>query len=204
MSKKKKRGGLFSTLRDLVVIVVIAVVMAWALTTWVVQPYEIPSGSMEDTIDIGDRVLSEKLTSRASDPEPGDIVTFTCWEDPWTEDLYTSVDDASTDVQGRLEEKVLIKRVIATGGQTVDIRDGSVWVDGVELDEDYTDGAVTEELSGSDITFPYAVPDDEVWVMGDNRTNSKDSRFFGSISKESLTGRAVFRYWPVDSIGMLE
>ena len=201
---KKKRGGILASFRDLIVIVVVAVAMAWALTTWVVQPYEIPSGSMEDTIAIGDRVLSEKVTARASDPEAGDIVTFTCWEDPWTEDLYVDAADADESTQGRLEEKVLIKRVIATGGQTVDIRDGSVWVDGTELAEAYTDGAATEELAGSDIEFPYEVPDGEIWVMGDNRANSKDSRFFGSIPTSSLTGRAVFRYWPVDSIGVLE
>lgn len=202
--KKSKSGGCLKNLLELVGVIVVAVILAWAITTYVVQPYEIPSGSMEDTIEIGDRVLSEKVTGHVDDPQIGDIVTFTTYEDPLTEDLYTHKTDASAEVQSRLEEKVLIKRVIATEGQVVDLQDGAVYVDGEQLVESYTDGAVTEELSGSDIIFPYTVQEGEVWVMGDNRTNSKDSRFFGGVPVDSITGHAVFCYWPLDRIGPLQ
>ena len=97
---------------------------------------------------------------------------------------------------------MLIKRVIATGGQTVDLRDGVVYVDGVPLDEPYTQGKPSNDLN-SGITYPYTVPEGHVWVMGDNRTNSADSRAFGAIPLESVTGHAVLRYWPLDRIGTL-
>ena len=203
MAEGKKKGGCLRSVIEFVVVIVVACIMAYLLTTYVVQPYEIPSGSMEDTIEIGDRVLSEKVTSHATDPQAGDIVTFICYEDPYNEDLYTHKTDASADVQQRLEEKVLIKRVIATAGQVVDIQDGYVYVDGEKLEEDYTDGAVTEQLEGSSIIFPYTVPDDEIWVMGDNRTNSKDSRFFGGVPVSSVTGRAIVCYWPFSRMGTL-
>ena len=97
---------------------------------------------------------------------------------------------------------MLIKRVIATGGQTVDLRDGAVYVDGVRLDEPYTQGKPSNDLN-SGIQYPYVVPEGYVWVMGDNRTNSADSRAFGAVNMEDITGRAVFRYWPLDRIGTL-
>ena len=103
-----------------------------------------------------------------------------------------------------LEEVELVKRVVATAGQTVDIVDGAVYVDGEPLEEDYVDGALTEELAGSGIEFPCTVPEGELWVMGDNRTNSTDSRWFGSVPVESVTGRVFFCYWPWDRIGVVE
>ena len=92
------------------------------------------------------------------------------------------------------------------GGQTVDLIEGVVYVDGVALDEPYTQGEPTAPLktaSGVDILYPYTVPEGEIWVMGDNRMNSADSRYFGSIDEESVSGRAVAIYWPLDHIGVL-
>ena len=100
---------------------------------------------------------------------------------------------------------MLIKRVIAVGGQTVDLRDGAVYVDGEKLDEPYTEGKQSKPLSNSNgITYPYKVPEGEIWVMGDNRTNSLDSRVFGSVPVENVTGHAFWRYWPLSSFGSLE
>lgn len=166
---------------EILIIIVVAVGLATLFTRFVMQPYEIPSGSMEQTIEVGDRIFSEKVSYAFGEPKQGDIVTF---EDPAD------------------SERVLIKRVIATGGQTVDLRDGVVYVDGVPLDEPYTLGKPSNDLN-SGIEYPYTVPDGCVWVMGDNRTNSADSRAFGSITLDSITGRAVLRYWPLDRIGTL-
>lgn len=168
-----------------IVTIAIIVTVAWGLRTFVFQAYEIPSGSMEDTIMTGDMVFSEKLTYYGSEPQRGDIVTF---KDP------------------EIPSRTLIKRVIATGGETVQLIDGKVYVDGVDLDEPYTDGKETWPLTsryGAAITYPYTVPEGELWVMGDNRTNSQDSRYFGSIPVSSVTGKAIFTYWPLDSIGAL-
>ena len=173
------------TIISLLVMVAFIFGLSWALRTFVFQPYEIPSGSMETTIMTGDMVFSEKVSYYLRDPAPGDIVTF---QDP--------------EIPGR----VLIKRCIAVGGQTVDLVDGRVVVDGVALDEPYTRGLPSEPLKtalGVEISYPCTVPAGHLWVMGDNRTNSNDSRYFGAIDESTLTGRAALVYWPFSNFGLL-
>lgn len=175
------KGSPIRAVIEVVAIIVVAVVLALFITTFVAQPYEIPSGSMEDTIEIGDRIFSEKISPDYYNPEQGDIVTF--------KDVTNS-------------SRVLIKRVVATGGQTVNLVDGKVYVDGVALNEPYTQGKPSYDLN-SGIVYPYTVPDGYIWVMGDNRTNSSDSRAFGAIPLGNITGHAFFRYWPLNRIGSL-
>lgn len=167
-------------------IIVVSAVLVWAIQAFVARPYRVPSGSMLETIQLNDYVLSEKVTLYASSPQRGQVVTF--------------LDPADSDT-------TLIKRVIATGGQTVDLRHGSVYVDGVELDEPYTDGKpsypLASTLDDQDISYPYTVPDDCLWVMGDNRTNSADSRYFGAVPVSSVTGHACLIYWPPRDFGGL-
>ena len=163
----------------LIIIVCVVLGLSFVLRTFVYQAYAIPSGSMETTIMTNDLVFTEKVTYRMHEPEAGDIVTFADPSDP---------------------ERTLIKRVIATEGQTVDLIDGSVYVDGVKLTEPYTNGLPSNPLS-SRVTFPYEVPEGMLWVMGDNRTNSSDSRVFGAIPISSVTGKAIFTIWPPDRIG---
>ena len=179
--------GFLRTVLSVLVLVVLVVLLSWGLRTFVFQAYEIPSGSMEETIMPGDMVFSEKITYYGSDPAPGDIVTF---QDPDPE-------------QGG---RILIKRVIAVGGQTVDLVDGKVVVDGVALDEPYTQGKASEPLNPApdvDVSYPFTVPEGRLWVMGDNRTNSQDSRYFGAIKESSVTGHAVLVYWPFQNFGAL-
>ena len=163
----------------------IAVAVGLLVKTFVATPYVVPTGSMRDTIVEGDTLLGERVSLYFGDPEAGDIVTF----------------------DSPLDGETLIKRVIAVGGQTVDLVDGSVYVDGERLDEPYTEGKPSYSLSdlpGSvGIEYPYEVPEGCVWVMGDNRTDSKDSRYFGAVSVDDVTSRALFIYWPLDHIGAL-
>lgn len=177
----KKKTSPFRLIVEVIIIVFVAIGLATVFTRYVMQPYEIPSASMEHTIEIGDRVFSEKVSYLFGDPKQGDIITFTDPSDP---------------------NRVLIKRVIATAGQTVDLVDGDLYVDGVLMDEPYTNGEPSYDLH-SDIRYPYTVPEGYVWVMGDNRTNSADSRAFGPVSLDSVTGRAVVKYWPLERIGLL-
>ncbi len=170
---------------SVVTTIIVIILLSWGLRAFVFQAYEIPSGSMEDTIMTGDMVFSEKVSYYFGEPAYKDIVTFA---DP------------------EIPSRTLIKRVIATGGQTVDLKDGDVYVDGKRLDEPYTDGKPSYPLTtayGTSIVYPYTVPEGEIWVMGDNRTNSQDSRYFGAIPISNVTGKAAFIYWPIDSIAVL-
>lgn len=163
----------------------LALVLAVLVRTFVIEPYKIPTGSMEQTIQVGDRVIGEKVSYRFRDPQPGEIVTFLREQDGHTD--------------------TLIKRVIAVGGQTVDLRDGAVYVDGVALDEPYVGGQPTLPLQGGDlpIAYPYTVPEGYLWVMGDNRTNSRDSRAIGPIRVEDVTSHAVVIFWPPEDIATI-
>ena len=183
---RKEPSRSTGVLLSIVLIVAIVVAVTFLLRMFVFVPYEIPSGSMEDTIIPGDMVFSEKISYYMREPEQGDIVTFIDPEDP---------------------KRTLIKRVIALEGQVVDLQNGIVYVDGVPLDEPYTDGKeswpLVKTAPGVDITYPYTVPEDHIWVMGDNRTSSQDSRYFGAVPIDSVTGRAAVVYWPIDHFGAL-
>ena len=175
-----------SNLIHYVVVIAIAVAVALLVRTYVVEPFIVPTGSMLPTIQLGDRLIGEKVTYMTRDPEAGDIVTF-----------YSPVEG----------DTILIKRVIAVGGQTVDLRDGCVYVDGQKLDESYTHGKATYPLDSTavegGISYPYTVPDGYVWVMGDNRTNSADSRYFGAVPVSNITSKALFIFWPLSDASML-
>lgn len=182
-----KARSLIREVVDVAIIVALAFGIAYVVRTFVMQPFEIPSSSMVDTIQVGDRVFSERLSYYSGSPRQGDIITFTNPGDP---------------------SQTLIKRVVATEGQTVDLVDGVVYVDGTRLDEPYTEGKPSEpldqQLDGVEIAYPYTVPMGHVWVMGDNRTNSADSRYFGAVDVSTISGRAFFTYWPLSHIGKLE
>lgn len=173
-------GGIDLSVRhwllETLVVAIIALVLGAGIKAFVVQPFLIPSGSMEPTLRVGDRVLADKLVYRFRQPRQGDIVVF------------LAPASASTDY---------IKRVIAVGGQSVDVRDGVVYVDGKRIIEPYTHGQV--DLPGT-VPLPTKVPAGEVWLMGDNRTQSEDSRWFGPQPVSRIVGRAVCVYWPLGHI----
>ncbi len=164
---------------ETLLMIALAFLLAQGIKTFVVQPFVIPTGSMEPTIMSGDRVLAEKISLRFRPPAHGEIVVF---DDP----------------TGRHPQ--LIKRVIAVGGETVDITAGEVIVDGQPLDEPYISGRVTE---AGTVALPVTLDEDEVWLMGDNRPNSGDSRFMDTIPDSMIRGRAFAIYWPVDRISFL-
>ena len=165
---------------ELLLMVALAFALAAAIRTWVVQPYVIPSGSMIPTIELQDRVIANKFIYHFTEPKRGDIVVL--------DDPTGSVD-------------TLIKRVVGLGGETVDILDGKVLIDGEVLDEPYTHGLPTEPMT---LEMPYHIPEGSVWLMGDYRTNSADSRVFGAVPLSEVKGRAIFRFWPIDRIGTME
>jgi signal peptidase I len=169
-------------------VIVGAVAVALAIKVTSIQAFYIPSKSMVPTLEVGDRVLVNKWSYRVHDVNRGDIVVF---ERP---------DGETSDI------KDLIKRVIALPGETVTIADNHVMIDGHVLDEPYLpEGTLTQAVGTYPCppTDPCKIPEGDVWFMGDNRTDSKDSRYFGPVPESKIVGRAFFRLWPVDRIGAL-
>ena len=185
LAPEPERGGFLSRNGWILGAVACAAVLALFIRTFVATAYYVPSGSMLETIHEGDLLMGERVTLAFDPPSQGDVVIF---ESP-------------------LDGQALIKRVIAVEGQTVDLVDGVVYVDGEPLDEPYTEGRPTHSLSdlagSAGIEYPYTVPEGHVWVMGDNRTNSKDSRYFGPVAVEDVSSRALFIYWPIWHAGLL-
>jgi signal peptidase I len=175
----KGRSPLRNTV-EWVVIIGAALLAAIGIKTYLIQAFYIPSASMEHTLNIQDRVLVNKLSYRLHDVHRGDIVVF---ERP------------PNDV-GQIRD--LIKRVVALSGETVEAHDGTVYVDGRPLREPYLEqGVTTAEFP------PKRIPDGYIWVMGDNRGNSSDSRVFGAIRESTIIGRAFIRVWPLTALGLL-
>lgn len=166
-------------LAELVVLVGLAFVLAQGIKTFIVQPFMIPSGSMEPTLDIGDRVLVNKFVYRFTTPHRGDVVVF---------------------LAPRSQNMDYIKRVVAVAGDKVDIVNGRVVVNGRVANEPYIHGKRSDIGSK---TMPLIVPKGEVFLMGDNRTNSTDSRWFGPQPVKRILGKVFGIYWPVTHVGAL-
>ena len=155
----------------------VSVVAALLLKTFAVPIFAIESGSMLPTLDVGDRVLVNKLSYVLDDVERGDIVVF--------------------DRPSGAGVDPLIKRVVAVEGEVVEARNGVVLVDGRVLAEDYLfDGDTSDFL-------PTVVPRGHVWVMGDDRESSRDSRWFEAVPEDEIIGRAFMTVWPLSDLGSL-
>jgi len=164
---------------ELVEIVLIAFALSWVLRTYVIEARKIPTGSMLPTIQLNDRVIVDKFFFKEfGHLSPGDVVVFRPPPSAHaTEDF--------------------IKRIVGLPGDKLEIRNHKTYVNGKEVYEPY----VTDQ-SKNDFG-PVVVPKDSVFVMGDNRNNSDDSRVWGFLPIQNITGRTLFRYWPVDHLGAL-
>ena len=194
------------TLRELPLLLVVALTIAFLVKTFLAQAFYIPSGSMIPQLELYDRVVVSKLAYKLHDPNRGDIVVFDApeaggfrKEQPernGLERLLHSVGERIGVVQPSTDE--FIKRVVALPGETVEGRDGKVYVDGRELREPYlAPGTVTDAFP------PQTVPKGRLWVMGDNRGHSADSRRFGPVPEDTVVGRAVVRVWPPSRMAFL-
>jgi len=182
-----RRGG---ALAEWVLVIVGAVVLAVVVKVFLLQAFYIPSLSMYPTLHEGDRVLVNKLSYRLHDVNRGDIVVF---ERPATE-TSSNIPD-------------LIKRVVGLPGESVVIEDGVVYVDNQRIDESYLPAGTVTSVTSAPYKCtrqaPCVVPPGSVWVMGDNRADSKDSRYFGPIPESTIVGRAFVRVWPFGRFGLL-
>ncbi len=202
--------------QEAMILAVVAFLAVWFVTAFVARSFSIPSASMEDTLQIGDRVLVERITPRLGTIERGDIVVF-----DGTDSFSPEIDASSSGNSvtralapvtsvlglGPARETDFIKRVIGVGGDRVSCCDeqGRVSVNGQALDEAY----VRSGDSPSDISFDVIVPQGRIWVMGDHRAASADSRSHlgdpggGTVSEDRVVGRAFLLTWPLARIGRL-
>jgi signal peptidase I len=171
-----KRGG--GVVEFLVILLISFALVFGFVRPFVVEAFYIPSESMIPTLRVGDRVLVNKFIYRFTEPERGDIVVF-------------------ESVEGGGED--LIKRVVAVPEDTISVRRGKVVLNGEPRREPY----VNRRYPDRSFSPPTTVPRGHVFVMGDNRANSRDSRFFGPVPKKKIEGEAFLRFWPPDRIGGL-
>jgi signal peptidase I len=163
--------------RDVVGTILPAVLIALAIHVFLAQATRVYGQSMQPNLHTNERLVVEKLSYRFHGPRRGDVVVL---HDP----------------SGGSE--LLIKRVIGLPGERVTIADGQVFIDGVALEEEYLD----QETQGNGRSW--LVPPLQIFVMGDNRQASRDSRSFGTVGRDQIIGRALFRYWPLNEIGILK
>lgn len=208
----ESRAKAASLVKEILVLVVVALLAAFMVRTFLFQAFYIPSASMGcagcpvHTLEIDDKVVVSKLSYRLHEPRRGDVVVFEC---PPQATCATR-QGSSNPVGGALRflgERVglvppstedYIKRVIALPDERVEGRDGRIYIDGKLLVEPYLPTAVVTGDFG-----PVIVPPDHVWVMGDNRQNSGDSRVFGAVDRDAIVGRTILRLLPVTRTAFL-
>ncbi len=161
----------------------IALVLALLVRVLIAEPRYIPSDSMVPTLEVGDRLVIEKISYRLRLPLRGDIVVF----DP----------PAQLQQLGFTSDQAFIKRVVGEPGQTVQVHNGYVLINGIPLQEPYIAQPPAYEME------PVVVPEGEFFVMGDNRNNSNDSHVWGFLPKENIIGRAAFRFYPLRRAGVI-
>lgn len=174
---------LLVTVLDIIQSFVISLVAYILIFHFVAQPQRVVSVSMLPTFVEGDRLIVEKISYRLGDPARGHVVVFRY---PENEDI------------------ILIKRIIGLPGETITIREGAVYINETRIEEAYTkEQNATNAGSTIEEDKPFVIPANEYVVMGDNRTQSGDSRIWGTVSIQNIIGKAFFRFWPINSTGFV-
>lgn len=220
--KEKHQTEPKSHWRELIETLVTAVILAFGIRTFVAEARYIPSSSMEETLQINDRLIIEKVTYRFNDPERRDIVVFNA---PPTAAI------CSGSLNAPPPKDAFIKRIVGLPGDTVEFKNAQVFINGQVLDEPYivqdsnnpaaietlipinsvllppdvTKDLMTDEPAQGFVERPVKVtiPQSAYLVMGDNRNNSCDSRYWGFVPRENLIGKAFVRFWPLPRVGVL-
>ena len=171
------------SLRENLILITIALVLAFFIRTFIAEPRYIPSDSMLPTLETGDRLVIEKISYRFTSPKFGDIVVF---QPP-----------PELQRRGYSQDQAFIKRIIGTPGDTLKIDDGKVYLNGNILQENYIKEPPLQAFQ------LVRVPQNQYFMMGDNRNDSNDSRYWGFLPKKNMIGNAIFRFWPPGRIGTM-
>ena len=182
-ANKLAPSKVWHSLRENLILITIALVLAFLIRTFIAEPRYIPSDSMLPTLHTGDRLVIEKISYRFNSPKFGDIVVF---QPP--EELQR---------RGYPPDQAFIKRIIGTPGDTLKIDGGKVYINNKILQEDYIKEPPLQPFS------PIKVPPNQYFMMGDNRNDSNDSRYWGFLPKQNMIGKATFRFWPFDRVGTI-
>jgi signal peptidase I len=203
------RKSVAGSLLELVVIVAIALGLALLIQAFVVKPYRIPSASMEPTLGINQRILVNRIGTHLFSPHVGDIIVFhppadysRCADPAEGENNAGQDATRACDVtQSRVASVTFVKRVVGLPGDHLSIRNGHVIRNGVPEKDPY----IVPCQGGGACNFPASitVPRGDYYMMGDNRPDSEDSRFWGPVPRAWIIGKAFFTYWPPDRIGFL-
>jgi signal peptidase I len=196
--QQKSRGSLI----ELVTIVAVALGLALGIQAFLVKPFRIPSESMVPTLEVGQRVLVDRVSFRFGDPDRGDIVVFK--PPAGSEGNECGVQHPSETACPRptpeKSDTNFIKRVVAVGGDRLKVLDGSVYIDGRKQREPY---ARLSDCEICNLPEEITIPDGYYFMMGDNRGESADSREWGPVPKDWMIGKAFMTYWPPGKIGTL-
>ena len=212
-AKPKKSRSPMATAIELVVIVAIAVGLAYLIQAFIVKPYKIPSGSMEPTLEIGQRVLVDRIGESLGDPSVGSIVVFHPPGGAGDGGGEGSSECGSPDYKRGYEacpkpnskpsETNFIKRIVAGPGDTLSIVDGQPIVNGKKKSEPYIKPCAVPSEEACNFPHPIKIPPGHWFMMGDNRGESDDSRFWGPVPTSWIIGEAFATYWPPSRIGSL-
>jgi signal peptidase I len=200
---KSKHQSTRGSLIELVTIVAVALGLALGIQAFVVKPFRIPSESMVPTLEVGQRVLVDRVSYRFGDPDRGDIVVF---KPPLGSEsnscgIQHSSDSACPRPTVERSDTNFIKRVVATPGDRLKVIDGAVYINGERQKEDYA--RLDAECEICNLPQEITIPDDQYFMMGDNRGESADSREWGPVPKKWIIGQAFMTYWPPRRIGIL-
>ncbi len=187
-------------------IVAMAIGLALGIQAFLVKPYQIPSASMVPTLEPGQRVLVNRLSyTLGGDPSVGDVVVF---HPPRGADgngpecgVQRDPNQACPEGTDEASEQNFIKRVVAGPGDTLYIKDGQPIVNGETMDEPYIRNCGSSGIC--ELRKPIEIPADHYFMMGDNRGQSDDSRYWGPVPRDQIIGKAFFTYWPVKRVGLL-
>lgn len=187
---------------DFVKVIVIALVITNFLNVFVFTLSQVRQSSMETTLIADDQLVVEKLSYTFGSPQRGDVIVFISREISVDNSIWGRFVRLYKDMFAKITRKEghfrLVKRVIALPGDKIDIRDGKVYVNDKEMEEEYLNQPTFEK---SKVEYPFVVPQDQYFVMGDNRGMSYDSRDFGSIKREQIEGKVWMRIWPLNKLG---
>ncbi len=161
------------------ILIVVAWVLSFGIRTYLIDTRIVPTGSMLPTIQLQDRLIFDKVFYKNKPLQRGDIIMFTAPE-------------------GSGEHDDLVKRIIGLPGDTLEVREGKVWINGEAIEEPYLKAAPEYEYG------PIQIPEGAYLVFGDNRNNSKDSHVWGFVPEENIEGKVLLRYWPLERWGALK